>query len=434
MISKIKKVVKKGEKTLVFNSKGRLVELTKEEYEVFNKFGKLKTFPKNISKEEKELLELLCNLELIEYEDYKPKQIKKTYSDKLYHASSSEPLQEAPFLAHIAVTDKCNMHCKYCSVRKAHKRNKIEELSTEDWKKVIKTLSDCGVFQIGFTGGEPTLRKDINELMRFTEEIGCVCNLTTNGWNLDENFVKKMKEIGIQQCQVSLDSFDEKTHDRLRGEGSLKRVLKAIELLHKHGIHVGIDCVVSKNNIKNIPNMIKKCEELKIEYVTLIKLKKGDLDEKTFRELVPSYEEYGMLIESLCCRKNEMPNVTIDCASISNLQYTLKDDELKTIPTAGCPIGYSQICVAPNGDLYPCAALMEEHFKLGNILTDDFKKIWKDNKLLRDFRDIKNLVKGKCKTCKRLDFCRAGCRGISYSLDNKSLYTSDNSCNYIKEV
>ena len=266
--------------------------------------------------------------------------------------------------------------------------------------------------------------------MRFTESVGCVCNLTTNGWVLDEDFVQEMAKTGIKQCQVSLDSFDEEIHDKLRGRGSLKRALNAIALLQKNNIVVGIDCVVSKNNINSIQNLIKKCEEMKIQYVTLIKLKKGDLDGETFQRLVPSYDEYGSLIESLCLRKNEMPNVTIDCASVSNLQYTLKDSELHAIPTAGCPVGYNLICVAPNGDIYPCAALLGKEFRLGNILVDDFRELWKNNELLRNFRNIKKLVQGKCSSCKRIDFCRGGCRGIAYSLGNKSLYISDDSCNF----
>ncbi|MFH1211199.1 MAG: radical SAM protein [archaeon] len=427
MIHNIKKMVQKEDRAKIFNKKGRLVEITGKELESFNKYGEMKKFPKDINEEEKEALELLCDLELIEYEDYKPKEVKKKYSNQLYNVNSEEPLQEAPFLAHLAITTKCNMRCTYCSVREAHQN--VQELTTEQWKNIIKKLSESGVFQIGFTGGEPTLRKDVNELMRYTEEIGCVCNLTTNGWQLNEEFVKEMAETGIQQCQISLDSFDEEVHDRLRGKGSLARVVEAIKILQKHKIHVGIDCVVSKNNIKDVGNMIKKCEEMGIEYVTLIKLKKGSLDEKTFQELVPSYEEYGQIIEKLCYRKNENPNVTIDCASISNLQHTLKDEEMKTIPTAGCPIGHNLMCIAPNGDIYPCAALMEKQFKLGNILTDDFKKIWKENQTLRNFRNIKNKVEGRCKTCKRLDFCRGGCRGIAQSL-NKSLYASDGSCEF----
>jgi radical SAM protein with 4Fe4S-binding SPASM domain len=154
------------------------------------------------------------------------------------------------------------------------------------------------------------------------------------------------------------------------------------------------------------------------------------MSDEVFLGLVPSYEEYGKLIDSLCYRKNEMPNVTIDCASVSNLQFGLKDTELTAIPTAGCPIGHNLICLAPNGDVYPCAALMEEEFKLGNLLTDDFRDMWKNNKLLKKFRNIKKLVRGKCKDCNRLDFCRGGCRGIAYTLDNKKLYNSDGSCRY----
>jgi len=432
VIDKIKKVVERENKFLVFNSNGRLVELSNEEYSIFKKFGELKEFPTKINEQEKEVLELLCDLELIEYTNYATKKIKKQYSSKLYDANSINPVGDAPFLAHLAVTTNCNMHCKYCSVRNAHQKINTKELSTEQWKTIIKKLSDAGVFQIGFTGGEPTLRKDIHELMRFTESVGCVCNLTTNCWDLNEQFIDEMVKTGIRQCQVSLDSFNDEIHDKLRGQGSLKRVVKSIELLQKKGIHVGIDCVISTNNIKDILNMIKKCEELQIQYVTLIKLKKGDLDEVTFKSLVPSYTDYGQLIDSLCYRKNEMPNVTIDCASISNLQYTLKDSELKSIPTAGCPVGHNLVCIAPNGDIYPCAALLTEKFKLGNILTDDFKDLWKKNKLLQSLRNIKNLVEGKCSSCSRLDFCRAGCRGIAYTLNNKSFYVSDDSCEYKK--
>jgi MoaA/NifB/PqqE/SkfB family radical SAM enzyme len=259
MIDNIKKVLKKEDGVLVFNSEGRLVKLDFDEYKVFDKYGKLVSFPKNINSNEKRVVELLCDLNMMRYKNYIPKKVKKNYGQKLYFADSEESIYDAPVLAHIAVTDKCNMQCKYCSVRQAHGRIKNKELTTKQWKKIIKHLSDCGVFQIGFTGGEPTLRKDIHELMRFTESIGCVCNLTTNGWFLSEDFVKEMAATGIKQCQISLDSFNERIHDGLRGEGSLKRVLSAIKLLQRYGIAVGIDCVVSTNNVKDIPTMIKKC-------------------------------------------------------------------------------------------------------------------------------------------------------------------------------
>lgn len=413
----------------MFNENGRLVELTKKESELFDKYGKLKTFPDNLTLNEKNILQNLCDLELIDYKDYNPKITKKNFSHKLYYSDSGKSIHPAPLLAHLAITSLCNMRCKYCSVRENHAHQDGRELTTEEWKIIIKKLSDAGVFQIGFTGGEPTLRKDIIELMKYTEDMGCVCNLTTNGWLFTKEFARKMADTKIKQCQISLDSFDKNIHDGLRGAGSLERVEKTISLLHDEGIHVGIDCVVSKNNIRDIPNMIRECEKRKVEYVTLIKLKKGDLDEKTFQELVPDYDEYGKLIESLCFRENKMPNVTIDCASISNLQYTLKDEELTRIPTAGCPIGHNLICISPNGDIYPCAALMGPEFRLGNILKDDFKEIWNNNPVLKNLRSIKRNVVGKCKNCPRLDFCRGGCRGISQTLAG-DLFAGDKSCKF----
>jgi radical SAM protein with 4Fe4S-binding SPASM domain len=428
MISNIKKIVKQDNKRLVFNQKGRLVELSAREFRVFHRYGEDKRFPQNLSGFDKGVLELLCGLELIEYEDYQPKAVTKEYSNKLYNLNSENPMQAAPFLAHLAVTSACNMACRYCSVRKAHRHT--EELSTDQWKSIIKELSDAGVFQIGFTGGEPTLRKDIHELMRYTEKLGCVCNLTTNGWFLTENFVKEMAQTGIKQCQVSLDSFNPSIHDKLRGEGSCERVKRAIRLLQKYKIAVGLDTVVSKNNMPDIMSLIIESEKQGIEYVTIIKLKKGDLDDTTFKQLVPTYQEYGLVIEKLCERHNVNPNVTIDCGSVANLQYTLKSSELHSIPTAGCPIGHNLICIAPNGDIFPCAALMTPKFKLGNMLEDDFSEVWKNHVLLRRFRKIKSLIEGKCRTCERLDFCRGGCRGIAHSLSPASIFSSDSSCSF----
>ena len=324
------------------------------------------------------------------------------------------------------------MCCVYCSVRKLHTKNQ-KELSTEEWKKIIKKLADWGVFQIGFTGGEPTLRKDLPELVKFTHECGCVCNLTTNGWFLDEQIVDGLVNSGMKQCQISLDSHIPEIHNRLRGKNSCERVIKAINLLQKKGIQVGIDCVVSKNNIDSILEMIKWMGKEKIPYLTLIKLKKGALDDETYEKLELDYKGYSDLIRQICKRKiNEKPNVTLDCGSVSNLQAVAVKEDFLRVPVAGCPLGHHLICSSPNGDIYPCASLLEPRFCLGNLLKDDLREIWENHPLLKDFRLIKKKISGKCRNCERLDLCRGGCRGIVYS-KIKKLFDSDMTC-YFNEL
>ncbi|MBU1031054.1 MAG: radical SAM protein [Nanoarchaeota archaeon] len=404
-----------------------VLELTKKEHETFKKHAHKKRFPK----EHKQFFETLSAYEMTNFEDYQPKRIPIKYSQKLLNHNDSTPVFKSPIIAHLGITSACNMNCKYCSIRTPY--HKLKELSTNEWKKIIKKLCDLGVFQIGFTGGEPTLRKDIVELAKFVTAQKSTFNLTTNCWKLDEKLIVELKNVGMKQCQVSLDCHTPKINDKLRTKGSAKKVSEAIKLLQKHEIIVGIDCVVSKNNLTHIPEFVKWLNKMNVQYLTIIKIKQGDLPIKTFKKLLPGYNEYSKLIEQLCNRENINPCITIDCGSVSNLHYTLKNEEIKKIPVAGCPAGHTLLSISPNGDIFPCVALSKEKHKIGNALHDDLKKIWVENNTLRELREIKKRVTGKCKTCDRLNHCRAGCRGIVESLYN-DLWASDITCEKNKNM
>lgn len=364
---------------------------------------------------------------MVEFDGYKPSKTRAEYSKKLLYHDSSKPIFKAPIVAHLGVTSKCNMMCKYCSVRKPY--SQIRELTTKEWKQAIKKLSSLGAFQIGFTGGEPTLRKDLVELAKFVTENNATFNLTTNGWNVKEDLIKELKKIGMSQCQVSLDCHIPEVNDKLRNKGSCKRAIETIRLLKKHEIIVGIDCVVSNNNLEHIPDFIDWLSAENIPFLTLIKIKKGDLTLEDFKKLLPNYMEYSLLIEKLCDRKNVHPCVTLDCGSVSNLQYTLKKQELGKVPVAGCPVGHTLLSISPNGDMYPCVALSGQEFNLGNVLTANLNEIWENSNVLKELREVKKRVEGKCTNCTRLDYCRGGCRGMAYTLFN-GLWDSDKTCMY----
>lgn len=419
------KIKKEGDENLIFTSDGMLISLSNQEFKIFSEFGS----KKKINKEHVEFLGKLASYGALEFDDFEPEEKKREYDLSLKNHNSSKPLYPAPVLAHLSITNKCNMACKYCSVRKLHKTCD-KELSTKQWKEIITKLADWGVFQIGFTGGEPTLRKDLPELVEHVHKQGCVFNLTTNGWFLDERLVYKLVCSGMKQCQISLDSHLPKVHDKLRGNNSHNRVINSIKILKNYGVAVGIDCVVSKNNIKDILKFIEWIKRENIPYLTLIKLKKGDLSDEQYNSLALDYFEYSNIIKLVCSRReNKNPNITLDCGSVSNLQQVASKEKFSEIPIAGCPIGHHLICISPNGEIYACAALLDKKFCLGNILKDNIKEVWKNNSLLKSFRLIKKKVDEKCKNCDRLDLCRGGCRGIMYSISGK-LFDSDPTCKF----
>lgn len=421
MYKNVRKILFKEKEIFILNKDGLVVRLPLAQKKYLDRYATEEfmstSAPKNIKD--------LADLGILEFKNYRPKQTKINYDDILIKANGRSPVYEAPIIAHLSITNKCNMECAYCSVRQIHKKFPVE-LSTSQLKIIIKKLGDWGVFQIGLTGGEPTLREDIVELADYISSAGVACNMTTNGWLINKKMANQLFRAGMEQVQVSLDSYKKEMHELHRNKGSYDRALRAIEILQDAGMKVGVDCVVSKNNLNDIMQFIHFLAGKKVFGLTLIKLKQGDLPKELFFKLVPDYLKYGKLLSEICYRENVAPEVTIDCASMPNLNYSLTQQEQNYLHCAGCPAGHTLIAVAPNGDIYPCAALSASQYKVGNVLSDNLVEIWQKNDLFQNLRDIKNSVQGFCKTCSRLDNCRGGCRGIADTFGG--LYQSDLSC------
>lgn len=427
MYRELRNIEKREDGLYLLNKLGHVAMIPLELEKDLKKYAELKIVPDDAPK----FIYELADIGLLEYENYKPNEDKLYFDDSILKSKDDKPVYKGPIIAHLAITNACNMNCEYCSVRKMHKKIR-NGLSTEEYKRIIDKLVDIGTFQIGLTGGEPTTRSDLVELVKYISSKNVACNLTTNGYIVPEELIIKLKEAGLTQVQISLDSYKKEVHEKYRTKGSFDRAIKTAKLFKKHGFIVGVDTVVTNNNLDDIEDFMDFLEDNGFDGLTIIKLKQGYLDLKTFKEQVPDYDKYALLIDKICKRDGKL-EVTIDCSSVNNLCKTLTEEEQNKIHSAGCPAGHTLISIAPNGDIYPCAALTNEKYKVGNMLTDDLEKVWNENKTLKLLRGIKNIIEGKCRNCKKLDVCRGGCRGIADSL-NGSQYKSDINCQLEKEV
>jgi radical SAM protein with 4Fe4S-binding SPASM domain len=419
MLNNIRKIEERGNEIYFLNKLGYVVSIPIEDYEIFLKYADEAILTKDMPK----IIKDLADAQILIFDNYQPNENDLEFDNALVKTDDDKPIYKAPIIAHLSVTNMCNMKCKYCSVRKIH--NQSEQLTTASIKKIIDKLVDWGVFQIGLTGGEPTIRKDIVELVKYTSDKEVACNLTTNGWDVPESLIDKLIEAGLTQVQLSLDSHIKEEHERYRGKGSYERVMKTAKIFKEKGLIVGFDTVVTNNNLHQMEAMIDFLEKQKYDGLTLLKLKQGDLNLETFKKLVPEYKEYGELIDKICKYKGNI-DVTLDCGSVCNLCMTLTNEEANSLHSAGCPAGHTLIHIDSNGDMYPCAGLSNNKFKFGNIITDDPRKMWENNSMLKEMRNIKNNIIGKCKYCPKLDNCRGGCRAISHSFGN--LLGSDETC------
>ena len=151
-----------------------------------------------------------------------------------------------PFYVTFCITSICNAKCKHCSSWNYNHDN----LSTEKIIKILEELASCGVMQIGFSGGEPLLHPDFDEIIKRAIELDFIIGVGTNGRTINEEIVTKIKKLKIHKIQVSLDGNNSHTHNDFRGvDGLFEEAISGIELMISKGISVNV-CMTDQRQLK----------------------------------------------------------------------------------------------------------------------------------------------------------------------------------------
>jgi MoaA/NifB/PqqE/SkfB family radical SAM enzyme len=267
----------------------------------------------------------------------------------------------SPFSAYISVTDRCHLNCWYCCNASAEKSN---DLTVLDLAKVIQELQDFGVSCIGFTGGEPSLREDLEKLVSAVDERSFSI-LFTSGYLIDEQRAKALKEAGLTAIVVSLDSHNKEEHNKKRqSERAFDDAISAIENSLKAGIYTAISCVISKEMLHS-----EKIYEF-INYV-------GKLGVHEIRILEP--KPCGRLLNSAFEDFAEQ-----DKTKIRELQYEINTKKglpkimalahINSVNNYGCNAGRTHLYINANGEVCPCDF---SPISFGSILNEPFEEIYK---------------------------------------------------------
>ncbi|MFA5260341.1 MAG: radical SAM protein [Candidatus Omnitrophota bacterium] len=178
---------------------------------------------------------------------------RKAYVMSRYWVLTQIFRRKIPWLIELSVTYRCNCRCKHCSVSNYFSDADLSrELKTGEIKKVLDEAVAMGIPKVDYFGGEPLLRADIVELVRYGESLGLYISLTTNAWLLTRPMVKALKGAGISCINVSLDSVEEEEHDRLRGlSGVYRRAVEAVKGCQEEGIPCIVSTYATRRRIQN---------------------------------------------------------------------------------------------------------------------------------------------------------------------------------------
>jgi radical SAM protein with 4Fe4S-binding SPASM domain len=254
-----------------------------------------------------------------------------------------------------------------------------------------------------FTGGEPTIREDLTELLQYAQNSGMITGLVTNGRRLkEEDYAKTLEKVGLDFAQITLESHKPMTHDKMTGtKGSWKETVQGIKNAVSTKIYVTTNTTLSKYNATDFLETIDFIKELGVSgFGTNSLIYSGKASEISDKFVLP-LETLKELLPKVRDKANKLG---LKFLWYTPTQYCQFDPVSLGLGIKSCTAAMVNMCVGPNADVYPCQSYFES---LGNILKDDWQKIW-NHPLAVSIRK-REYVESKCADCPQLQVCGGGC-------------------------
>lgn len=312
------------------------------------------------------------------------------------------------------LTYQCNFYCKHCYVPSNYRKKK-RELKTKEVFFILDQLANIGCFYLGFTGGEPFLRKDIMQIFRYAKKKGFEVIIYTNGSLINEKIADELAALRPNKVDITIPAMSKNAFGKITGvAGYRDKVFGGIELLHKKGVNLGFKSCVLKDNEKEINQIRDFAASLRVLHRLDDMLSprldgskepykyRGRLPNTNYRQSNPvtSLRANGTDANSCECIEE---NISVNSRSISKNSRLFK-----------CGVGETQAAITPFGELKMC--LMIDYPKY-EILTENREQKTENRsqklRLRHAWKRLKNLVKNiipdenyQCDECKLEPYCK----------------------------
>jgi len=296
------------------------------------------------------------------------------------------------------VTYACNLSCIHCVSDSG--RKKYGELTTEQCLQVIDTMSAMKVFQFNIGGGEPFMREDFLDLMDYSHEKGIVTCISTNGTLIDDEVAGRLAHK-LVYMQVSLDGATPASNDAIRGKGSFRKALNALEFLRKRDIEVSVNTVLTKLSFPELDALVDLAASFGAK-LRISRFRPSGRGKKNWSQLNVSREQMLSFSDWLSLHM---------VVSTGDSFFSVSHEDRRSLGLNMCGACKLTCCVSPLGEVYPCAFLQEREFLAGKLPVESFAEIWENSPIFHSFRDLE--IKS-CESCVRFDFCHGGCPAIAY--------------------
>lgn len=306
------------------------------------------------------------------------------------------------------LTHACPLQCPYCSNSVGFARHR-QELDTEDWLRVLQEARELGAVQLGFSGGEPLARPDLDVLVAEARRLGYYSNLITSGTGLDEARIRRLREAGLDHIQLSFQAGTRELNDFMAGTPVFDHKKATARLIKENGYPMVLCFVLYRSNIRQLPEMLALAEKLGADYVELANTQYHGWALLNRGQLLPDEEQI---------RTAEQATNAYRARQTGDMKvYYVVPDYFDGRPKA-CVNGWGStfLMVAPDGTALPCHSARDlPGLDFPNVRANSLVDIWQHSPLFNRFRGDA-WMQEPCRSCpeKTRDF--GGCRCQAYLL------------------
>jgi len=317
----------------------------------------------------------------------------------------------------INLTRRCNLACDHCYLdARTLKHGSQFELTTDEVCWLLDEVAECGdAPMVVLTGGEPLMRRDLEEIITYGADLDLAMVVGTNGIMLTEQRVRSLKCAGVLGLGISVDSLDPVYHDRFRGRsGAWDKTMAGIDACHRNEVSFQIHFSITENNACELPAMInfaRCCGARVLNIFFLICTGRGE----SVTDLTP--QRYEQILGELIEAQEQCSDLIIRarCAPhFKRVAHQRKpDSDLNRISGQdgdGCIAGTHYCRITPEGAVTACPYIPDE---VGSIRHESFKTLWSESPALQSLREPE--LRGSCGACEYRKLC-GGCRARPLAL------------------
>jgi pyrroloquinoline quinone biosynthesis protein E len=307
------------------------------------------------------------------------------------------------------LTHRCPLQCPYCSNPVELERGGAE-LTTDEWKRVLSELAAIGVLQVHFSGGEPTARKDLRELVRHATDVGLYTNLITSAVLLTKDKLAALADAGLCHVQISFQGSEQGVADRVAGlKGAHAKKIEAAGWARELGLPLTVNAVMHRQNLFQLPDIIQMAVDLDADRLEVANVQYYGWALKNRAALMPTVEqidETSRIVEEAETRLK----------GILAIDYVVPD--YYALRPKKCMGGWGRqfFNISPSGKILPChAAETITGLEFESVQEHSIAWIWQNSEAFNLYRGT-GWMPEPCQSCEYREIDYGGCRCQAFAL------------------